>query len=109
MRRKEIGDLCLFDSSPLSTHRVLREKFSSTFRGAWWQGYESKPLDEMVERGSRTVDEAEREALYRDCFRLIHEDAPWLFFYSPEKIYGICEALRDWSPRLDGCINPQLL
>ena len=109
VRRKEIGDLCLFDSSPLSTHRVLREKLSGTFRGAWWQGYESPQLDHLIEMGSRTVDESEREAIYRQCFRLIHDDAPWLFLYNPEDIYGVSEALRDWSPTVDGFIDPRHL
>ena len=39
VRRKEIHDMCVFDSSPLSTFRVLKEKVDSRFEGSWWQGY----------------------------------------------------------------------
>ena len=105
--RKEIGDMCCFDSSPLSTYRVLREKISSRFRGAWWQGFENEQIDELIDMGNQTVDDKKREEVYRQCFRLIHEDAPWLFLYNHQNILGVADRLGDWCPRLDGCIIPQ--
>ena len=105
--RKEIGDMCCFDSSPLSTYRVLREKISSRFKGAWWQGFENEQIDELIDMGNQTVDDKKREEVYRQCFRLIHDDAPWLFLYNPQNIFGVADRLGDWCPRLDGCIIPQ--
>lgn len=107
VRRKEIGDICCFDSSPLSTYRVLREKISSRFEGAWWQGYKNEEVDRLIEEGNRTIDRERREAIYRRCFRLIHEDPPWLFLYNHENTFGVGDRLGNWEPRLDGCIIPQ--
>ncbi|MBC8498298.1 hypothetical protein H8D40_04865, partial [Candidatus Bathyarchaeota archaeon] len=38
VRAKKINDLCCFDSSPLSTFRVMREKVHSGIKGPWWEG-----------------------------------------------------------------------
>lgn len=107
VRRKEIGDLCCFDSSPISTYRVLREKISSRYKGAWWQGYQNLEVDNLIEEGNRTIDENRREEVYAKCFRLIRDDPPWLFLHNHERIYGVADRLGDWRPRLDGCIIPQ--
>ena len=107
VRRKEIGDMCCFDSTPLSTYRVLREKISSRFKGAWWEGYENKEVDELTDAGNQMFDDGKREELYRRCFQLIHDDPPWLFLYNVESIFGVADKLRDWRPRLDGCVIPQ--
>jgi len=107
VRRKEIGDMCCFDSTPLSTYRVLREKIGSRFKGTWWQGYENKEVDELIDAGNQMFDDVKREDLYRRCFRLIHDDPPWLFLYNVQNIFGVADELGDWRPRLDGCVIPQ--
>ena len=104
VRRKEIRDLCCFDSSPLSTYRVLKEKMSSTFTGAWWQGYSNSEVNRLIEQGSQTPDDRARHEIYKRCFRLIHEEAPWLFLYDPQFIFGYQGWLGGWQPREDGCI-----
>jgi peptide/nickel transport system substrate-binding protein len=103
-REKQIYDACWFDSSPVSTYRILREKISSKFRGAWWQGYANAEVDGLIDLGDQTVDENRREGLYKRCFRIIHDDAPWLFLYNEEVIFGVSEKLGGWRPRADGCI-----
>jgi peptide/nickel transport system substrate-binding protein len=107
VRHKQIGDLCCFDSSPLSTFRVLREKLSSVQRGSWWQGYDSATLNALIERAARTVDDGERAAIYRRAYGLVHDDAPWLFLYDPRHTFATTEALRGWTPRADGTIVVQ--
>jgi len=107
VRGKRIGDMCCFDSTPLSTYRVLREKISARHKGAWWQGYENQEVDDLLDKAQRTFDEEARTDLYRRCFRLIHDDPPWLFLYNHENIFATADELRDWSPRLDGCVIPQ--
>ncbi|MDY6819494.1 MAG: ABC transporter substrate-binding protein [Halobacteriales archaeon] len=103
VRRSEIGDLCCFDSSPLSTYRVLQEKLSSERQGAWWQGYDNATVNELLAKASRTTDAATREALYRDCFNIVHDEAPWLFLYNPRNTFGLGGAADGWQPRSDGC------
>lgn len=89
VRRKEIGDLCVFDSSPLSTYRVLVEKLDARVRGAWWQGYASHDVEAAIDAGRAEPDETRRAAHYTRAFRLMQEDPPWLSLYNPTRITGL--------------------
>lgn len=108
VRAKQITDMCIFDSSPMSTFRILREKLNSRFAGPWWEGYENQVVNEMMEQAWGTVDDQKRTALYRQAYRLIHEDAPWLFLYNPMDMWvvdsKIKEALPNWRGGVDGLV-----
>ncbi|NLE75144.1 MAG: peptide ABC transporter substrate-binding protein [Chloroflexi bacterium] len=105
VRRKEIHDACLFDSSPLSTFRVLREKFHSGLAGPWWQGYTNPLVDRLIERAQATAALDERRSLYRQAFRLIRDDAPWLFLYSPLTMWAVGPQGQGWRPSADGVVR----
>lgn len=104
VRAKEIDDLCCFDSTPLSTYRVLREKLHGGVRGPWWQGYANPAVDRLIDQAAATVELAERQARYRRAHRLIRDDAPWLFLYSPRHSWA---GARDvaWHPSVAGFIE----
>jgi len=100
VRAKKIGDLCCFDSSPLSTFRVMREKLHSGLQGPWWQGYANKEADALIEWAQRTPDAEERGITYRRAYRMIAADAPWIFLYRPA--YGWAAAPgAEWKPSWD--------
>lgn len=105
VREKRIADGCCFDSSPLSTFRVLREKFHSGLRGPWWQGYANSQVDGAIDQAAATVDPRARHALYRRAARIIHDDAPWIFLYAPRVLHGVGPRLPDWQPGLNGVIH----
>jgi peptide/nickel transport system substrate-binding protein len=88
VKAKRIDDACCFDSSPLSTWRVLREKFHAGVRGAWWQGYGNPEVDALLDQAATVIDADRRQALYRRASRLIRDDAPWIFLYSPTLAWG---------------------
>lgn len=88
VKAKGIDDACCFDSSPLSTFRTLREKFHSGIRGPWWQGYANPAVDNLLDQAQRTFDRAARQQLYRHAYRILHEDAPWIFLYAPTLAWG---------------------
>jgi ABC-type transport system substrate-binding protein len=54
------------------------------------------------------VDDRVRVQLYRQAYRLIHEDAPWIFLYSPMDMWvvrdRITKALPEWGPGVDGLV-----
>jgi len=102
VREKRINDACCFDSSPRSTWRVLREKISSDLRGPWWEGYDNPRVNELIGEAAATFDNRERQALYREIFELITDDAPWIFLYSPTRFWGVSSTtMQDWRPRAD--------
>lgn len=101
VRAKQAGELCLFDSSPISSYRVLREKFHSQTQGPWWQGYHNAEVDKSIDNIARTTDNKMKNDLYASAQRAIVKDAPWLFLYSPMKHWGM-RANIFWQPTIDG-------
>ncbi|MFT4605206.1 MAG: peptide/nickel transport system substrate-binding protein, partial [Rhodothermales bacterium] len=102
VRDGHIHDAACFDSSPSSTFRILWEKFHSGHRGPWWQGYTNPKLDALVDTARATPDVRARGELYRQAFHLLNADAPWIFLYSPARIFSVSGDLRGWRPSIDG-------
>lgn len=105
VKAKQIDDLCCFDSSPLSTWRVLREKFHAGVRGAWWQGYSNPQVDALLDQAATVIDADRRQTLYRRAYRLIRDDAPWIFLYSPTLAWGLGPQAGMVEPGVDGAIR----
>ena len=109
VRDKQIGDLCLFDSSPPSTYRVLREKFHSGVQGPWWQGYANAEVDRIIDNARGVVHAEARTQLYQRAFNLIRDDAPWVFLYAPHAAWGVsarfAATFPQWQPDADGIVR----
>lgn len=104
VRAKNIYDGCCFDSSPRSTWRVLREKLQSTLQGPWWEGYENKEVNALIEKAAATFDETERQSIYRRIYSIVTEDAPWIFLYRPIRYWGFSNQLKALKLRSDGLL-----
>ena len=85
VRDSDIADLCLFDSSPMSTFRVLAEKIDSRMAGSWWLGYRNAELEAVLDRARVATDGDVRAELYRRCYRLLQDDPAWLTLYTHRK------------------------
>lgn len=103
-RAKRIHDAACFDSTPLSTYRVLREKLHSRLRGPWWQGYTNPEVDALIDKTQATADPVRRQDVYRRAYRIIHDDAPWIFLYSPTSFWGLGPRAQGWVPATGGLI-----
>jgi peptide/nickel transport system substrate-binding protein len=86
--RKRIGHMALFDSSPLSTYRVLQEKISSQTQGLWWQGVKDSKADQLTGAAHRSVDNFKRRKAYSRCLSWLHENPHWLYLYHPVKLFA---------------------
>jgi len=106
VKSKQIDDMAWFDSSPLSTYRVCREKLHSGYKGAWWEGYSNAIVDSLIDQSERTLDLAKREELFKGVYREAGEDPPWLYLYRPRMFWGVSEKLRKWIPAIDGLTFP---
>lgn len=105
VRAKQIDDACCFDSSPLSTYRVMREKFHSGIRGPWWQGYTNPEVDALINQAQATADNTRRRDLYRRAYRMIRDDAPWIFLYNSISLWGVGPRARGWTVGVDGLVR----
>ncbi len=105
VRRKEIRDLCVFDSSPMSTYRVLYEKIDARIAGSWWQGYANPAAEALIDKGRTTTDRAARAAIWRQAYALLQDDPAWLTLYNPLRVIGLAGANPDFAMPADGVID----
>ncbi|MFA9477243.1 ABC transporter substrate-binding protein [Phycisphaerales bacterium AB-hyl4] len=61
------------------------------------QGYTNGTLDDLLERGRRTIDRDERASIYRDVQRLIASESPVLFLYLNDQITGYLSDVWDFD------------
>jgi len=109
VRLKRIHDLCVFDSSPMSTFRVLYEKIDSRVAGSWWQGYRNPEVEALLDRARATVEDGPREELYRRCYGRLRDDPPWLYLYNHVRTLGLAGAHPGWAMRADGVLDARTL
>ncbi|MGL4637280.1 MAG: ABC transporter substrate-binding protein [Beijerinckiaceae bacterium] len=105
VRLKNIHDICVFDSSPMSAFRVLYEKIDSRVKGSWWEGYCNPAVEALLDTGRRTVDTVAREAIYQQCYRLLQQDPPWLYLYNHRRIIAVSGVHGDWHMSRDGVLD----
>lgn len=105
VRRKQIRDLCVFDSSPMSTYRVLYEKIDSRVAGAWWQGYANPEVEALIDQGRVTTDRAARAGIWRRAYALLQDDPAWLTLYNPLRVIGLAGAHPGFAMPADGVID----
>jgi peptide/nickel transport system substrate-binding protein len=109
VRLKQIHDLCVFDSSPMSVFRVLCEKLDARVAGSWWEGYRNPEVERLLDEARRTVDDAQREVIYRRCYRELQNDPPWLYLYNHCGRIGFREEAGDWAMPPDGVLDVRQL
>ncbi|NML30558.1 ABC transporter substrate-binding protein [Paraburkholderia sp. G-4-1-8] len=68
-------------------------------------GYSNPQVDRLLTAASSEVDPARRAELYRQAQTLVNADAPWIFLWLPQDIYGVNARLRGWTPNADGRID----
>ncbi|RDL46859.1 Glutathione-binding protein GsiB [Ensifer sp. M14] len=109
VRLKQVRDMCVFDSSPLSTFRVLAEKIDARARGSWWLGYHNSEVEQLIDQGRRTTNDAARGAIYENAFRLLQKDPPWLYLYNPLRVTGLAGDRPNWRMRPDAVLDVNAL
>ena len=105
VRLKQVHDMCVFDSSPLSTFRVLAEKIDARACGSWWLGYHNAEVEQLIDAGRRTASDITRGAIYHNAYRLLQKDPPWLYLYNPLRITGLSGKHPDWRMRPDAVLD----
>jgi peptide/nickel transport system substrate-binding protein len=74
--------------------------FHSKGRGYY---YKNAELDRAIDRGRSVFDPKKRQEAYNDALRIIREDAPWVFLYQQQDLYGVHRGIH-WQPRSDEAI-----
>lgn len=67
-----------------------------------YANYSNATVDELLEKGRVTSDEAEREQIYKDLQATINEDAPWVYLNNGEVVVGAKANLTGFEPTAYG-------
>jgi peptide/nickel transport system substrate-binding protein len=59
----------------------------------------------LVEEGNTEVDPQKRAGIYKEAQAIVNKDAPWIFLWLPQDIYGVSSRLKGWQPSADSRIN----
>jgi peptide/nickel transport system substrate-binding protein len=77
---------------------LMGPNFASTSQSFKRYGYANPAVDELIEKAAVTLDEEERRAIYAELNQVLHDDAPWVFMWNPEDIYGAVNSLDGFAP-----------
>ena len=105
VRRKEIADLAVFDSSPLSTYRVLVEKLDARVKGSWWEGYHNPQVEALIDQGRRCIDNTARATIYAKAYTIMQKDPGWLTLYNPIRVTGLAGHHPDFTLGADAVLD----
>jgi peptide/nickel transport system substrate-binding protein len=103
--RAKRHDAYIFQQNPLIPHRVLPITLHSGVKGGPWQGYHNEEVNRLIDGAATTLDAGEREKMYARIFRIVREEAPWVFLYNTEGLYARSTRLRDWQAYPDTLIR----
>jgi peptide/nickel transport system substrate-binding protein len=67
-------------------------------------GYENKDVDKLLDQAELETDQAKRRAMYVKVQEMVHNDAPWVFLWLPQDVYGVSKRLVGFKPSADGKI-----
>jgi len=68
-------------------------------------GYANPEVDKLLDAAGLETDQAKRAKLYRDAQALVNRQAPWIFLWLPQDLYGASKRLVGWQPLASGMLN----
>jgi len=68
-------------------------------------GYSNAEVDRLLTAADTEIDVETRARLYRDAQAIIHREAPLLYLWLPQDVYGASRRLKDWRPSPRGVIK----
>lgn len=69
--------------------------------------YKNDKVDKLIEKGSRTISREKLGEIYREIFKQISDDLPYLFLYIPNSISVVSSKIKNVEPALIGITHNQ--
>ncbi|MDD5089422.1 MAG: peptide-binding protein [Candidatus Wallbacteria bacterium] len=60
--------------------------------------YSNPQVDELLDKGRKTMNQDERKLIYREFQKILYDDLPGLFLYHPKLLYGVNSSVRNLRP-----------
>lgn len=59
--------------------------------------YSNPQVDELYDQGKAVTDQAQRKEIYTQVAKILNEEVPWIFLWSPNSIYGSSNRLQGFA------------
>jgi len=70
-------------------------------------GYKNNDVDKLIEQGEITIDKKELSKIYKNIYKKISDDIPYLFLYIPNSITVVNKNIKNVKPALIGLMHNQ--
>ncbi|MEA3384453.1 MAG: peptide-binding protein [Campylobacterota bacterium] len=70
-------------------------------------GYKNKNVDSLIEEGEVTIDKKKLATIYKEIFKNIADDLPYIFLYIPNSITSVNKEIKNVTPSLIGVMHNQ--
>lgn len=80
---------------------------SSKLGGFNFVSYENPKVDNLIEKGNNTVNRDELGKIYKNIFKIITDDLPYLFLYIPDSISAVNKNIKNIEPSFVGIMHNQ--
>ncbi|WP_201274114.1 ABC transporter substrate-binding protein [Microvirga brassicacearum] len=67
--------------------------------------YSNKEVDGLLDSANVELDQAKRADLYKKAQAIVNSEAPWIFMWLPQDLYGVSKRVSGWEPSADSRIN----
>jgi peptide/nickel transport system substrate-binding protein len=68
-------------------------------------GFTNAKVDQLLDAAEVEADQAKRAAMYKEAQAIVNAEAPWVFLWLPQDLYGVSKRLKGWKPSADSRIN----
>lgn len=80
---------------------------SSKLGGFNLVSYKNEKVDSLIEKGISTVNKDELSKIYKEIFKIISDDLPYLFLYIPDGITAVNKKIKNIEPTFMGIMHNQ--
>lgn len=70
-----------------------------------FSGYNNARVNELIQMGETTEDEAARHAVYDEAQQIVYDEAPAVFLILPEEVEAASASISNWAPASDSREN----
>lgn len=68
-------------------------------------GFSNATVDRLLDTAEIEPDQDRRRDMYREAQRIVTEEAPWIFLWLPQDLYGVSRRIEGWRPQADSRIS----
>ncbi|WP_114377298.1 ABC transporter substrate-binding protein [Elioraea thermophila] len=68
-------------------------------------GFSHPEVDRLLDAAETELDQAKRAEMYKRAQAIVTDQAPWIFLWLPQDIYGVSRRIAGWRPQADSRIN----